>query len=158
MLTLKYLWSNFKLSVMTTDKIVVYQTFTDPNEAHIVKGLLDSYEIECFLSDENIVTLNALYSNAVGGVKLNVFEKDVDRIESILKSENSPNEPDVSNDKEPGEISCPKCHSTNVSYGGSLKRKFGIFELFVGILLMIYPFTMRKAFFCFNCNHEFKQK
>jgi hypothetical protein len=143
---------------MTADKIVVYQTFTDPNEAHIVKGLLDSYGIECFLSDENIVTLNALYSNAVGGVKLNVFEKDVDRIESILKSENAPNEAAVSNGKESGEMSCPKCHSTNVSYGGSIKRKFGVFEILIAFLLMIYPFTMRKAFYCFDCNHEFKQK
>lgn len=143
---------------MTTDKIVVYQTFTDPNEAHIVKGLLDSYGIECFLSDENIVTLNALYSNAVGGVKLNVFEKDADRIESILNSENTPNDPDALNDKKSGEISCPRCHSTNVSYGGSLKRKFGFFEVFFAFLLMIYPITMRKAFYCFDCNHEFKQK
>lgn len=143
---------------MTAEKIVVYQTFTDPNEAHIVKGLLDSYEIECFLSDENIVTLNALYSNAVGGVKLNIFEKDADRIESILNSENTPNEPDILNDKRSGEISCPKCLSTNVSYGGSLKRKFGVFEIVFAFLFLIYPFTMRKAFYCFDCNHEFKQK
>jgi hypothetical protein len=143
---------------MNSDKIVVYQTFTDPNEAHIVIGLLESYEIECFLSDENIVSLNTLYSNAVGGVKLNVFEKDVDRIKSILISENIPYGSNVSNDKELGEITCPKCHSNNVSYGGSIKRKFGIFEVFVAFLFTIYPFTMRKAYYCFECNHEFKQK
>lgn len=50
---------------MDTDKIVVYQTFSDPIDANIVKGLLDAHGIKCYLSDENIVTLNPLYSNAV---------------------------------------------------------------------------------------------
>jgi hypothetical protein len=142
---------------MTTDKIVVYQTFSDPINANIVKGLLDSQGIECFLADENIVTLNALYSNAVGGVKLNVFEKDVERISALLESENIPTETDQVKEEEKGKVICPNCHSDNVSYGGSVKRKFGYLDIFIAFLVMIYPFTMRKTFHCFDCNHEFKK-
>ena len=142
---------------MIADKIVVFQTFDDPIKANIVKGLLDSYEIKCFLSDENIVTLNALYSNAVGGVKLNVFEKDVNRISEILQSECIPSETDTFSEEEKTKFICPNCHSANVSYGGSVKRKFGFRDLLVSFLLMIYPFTMRMTYHCFDCILEFKK-
>ncbi|HEX7585323.1 MAG TPA: DUF2007 domain-containing protein, partial [Prolixibacteraceae bacterium] len=127
---------------MNDDKIVVYETFMDPINANIVKGLLDSYGIECFLSDENIVNLNALYSQAVGGVKLNVFEKDIDRISAILRSENIPSETVLPGEVEKSKVVCPNCQSDNVSYGGSVKRKFGYRDILVSFLLMIYPFTM----------------
>ena len=148
---------------MDEDKIVVYKTFTDPNNAHIVKGLLDSYGIECFLSDENIVTLNAMYSLAVGGVKLNVFEKDLDRISEILESENGAADEAMENENEEAKIICPHCHSSNVSFGGSVKKKFGfstvvIFSVITSFLLMVYPFRMRKVYHCFGCGHEFKKQ
>lgn len=147
---------------MNTDKIVVYKTFTDPNNAHIVKGLLNSYGIECFLSDENIVNLNAMYSSAVGGVKLNVFEQDLGRISTILESENVTAEEIPENEKEENGITCPHCHSSNVAFGGSVKRKFGfstvvVFSLIISFLLMVYPFNMRKVYHCFDCGHEFKK-
>lgn len=142
---------------MDDDKIVVYETFTDPINANIVKGLLESYGIECFLADENIVTLNLMYSQAVGGVKLNVFEKDIHQINAILQSQNSQDEPALATKKEDEKVICPKCHSANVGYGGSINKKFSCWHLFIPVLLMIYPITMRKAYHCFDCNHEFKK-
>ncbi len=144
------------MNTNSTDKIVVYQAFSDPINANIVKGLLDSLGIECFLSDENIVNLNANYNAAVGGVKLNVFEKDVEHISEILKSENIQPEPGFPAEDENVKVVCPNCNSTNVSYGGSVKRKFGFRDILISFLLMIYPFTMRKTYHCFDCGHEFK--
>lgn len=138
------------------ENIVVYQTFTDPVNAHIVKGLLDSNGIGCFLSDENIVNVNPLYAQAVGGVKLNVFEKDIPWINSLLNSTNTNAETAVENNAE-NSIICPKCHSHNVAYGGSVKKKFGLWNMIIPFLLMVYPFTMRKAYHCFNCDYEFKK-
>lgn len=142
---------------MEIDKIVVYQAFIDPIHANIVKGLLDSYGIECFLSDENMVTLNALYSPAVGGVKLHVFEKDIDRINAILQSQNVLDEPEIAAGKDDNKVLCPVCQSGNVSYGGSINRKFNSWHVFYSFLLMMYPISMRKAYHCFDCNHEFKK-
>lgn len=147
---------------MNDDKIVVYETFTDPINAHIVKGLLDSYGIECFLSDENMVTLNAMYSSAVGGVKLNAFEKDIYRISAILESENRIHESAHESEKDEIKIICPKCNSANVAFGGSIKQKFGlstalIFSMIISFLMMVYPFKMRKVHHCFDCGHEFKK-
>lgn len=147
---------------MDDTKIVIYQTYIDPNRAYIVKGLLDSYGIKCFLSDENMLTLNAMYSSAVGGVKLNVFEKDICRISSILESENGIKEPTTDNKAEESNIKCPNCQSNNVAYGGSIKQKFGLstallFSMIISFLMMVYPFKMRKVYHCFNCGHEFRK-
>jgi hypothetical protein len=147
---------------MNTDNIVVYESFIDPIKANVVKGLLDSYGIECFLSDENMVTLNAMYSQAIGGVKLNVFEKDIDRINTLLKAENIDPETCSKGEKEDVGTVCPKCNSSNVAFGGSVKQKFGlsnvlIFSFITSLFLMVYPFKMRKVYRCFNCDHEFKK-
>lgn len=144
--------------LMNSNKIVVFQTFLDPMQANIIKGLLVSYGIECFLSDENIVTLNPLYSNAVGGVKLHVFERDVEQIHEILQAQNLLPKSDLPDSSEQINIVCPECHSTNVSYGGSVRRKFGYLDALVAILLMIYPFSMRKVYHCFDCGHEYKKR
>lgn len=145
---------------MNDNKIVVYESFPEPISAHIVKGLLNSYGIECFLSDELIVTLNVVFGPAIGGVKLNIFEKDLVRIEAILKSENNAPESDQSNEYEDSKIDCPKCHSCNVSYGTSTIKKIGLWiALLFSFIFMVpfrcYPFTTRKAYHCFGCNHEF---
>ena len=147
---------------MNDDKIVVYESFSEPIKANIVKGLLNSYGIECFLSDELMVTLNGNFGPAIGGVKLQVFEKDVDRIHVLLKSENSEPEPVQSIENEDSKIVCPKCHSSNVSYGGSVKRKFGLwfaflFSIVALFAIITYPFTQRKVYHCFDCQHEFNK-
>ncbi|HAH23819.1 MAG TPA: hypothetical protein DCL77_08690 [Prolixibacteraceae bacterium] len=147
---------------MNDDKIVVYETFSDPINAHIVKGLLNSYGIECYLSDELMSTLNIAYCAAIGGVKLHVFEKDIDRIQVILKSQNREPELSQSIESKDTEINCPNCHSANVSHGGSLKKKFGIrfallFSLISVLALIFYPFPLRKTYHCFDCDHEFKK-
>lgn len=142
---------------MNNDRIVVFQTFSDTLQANIVKGLLCSHGIECFLSDENIVNLNPLYNVAVGGIKLNVFEKDIQCISEILQAENMAPDADAPDTNHTKQITCPKCQSQNVSYGGSVKRKFGYFDVLIPFLLMVYPFSMRKAYHCFDCGHEFRK-
>lgn len=148
--------------MISNEKIVVYETYTDPIQANLVKGLLDSFGIECFLADENMVALNAMYSSAVGGVKLNVFERDIHQIQEILQSENEETIDLTDSLYQPENIICTNCQSNNVAYGGSVQKKFGfgivlIFSLITSFLLMVYPFRMRKVYHCFDCGHEFKK-
>ena len=142
---------------MMEDKIVVYQSFIDPIKAHIVKGLLVSCGIECFLSDVHMVTVNLMYSQAIGGVKLNVFQRDIEKINTLLRAEQIEPVTDLSDNNDESGIHCPLCNSANVSYGGSINRKFGYWHLFIPLLLMVYPCTIRKAYHCFDCHHEFKK-
>ncbi len=66
------------------DKIVVHSSHYSPIEANIIKTRLEANGIPCFLTNENVGTIHPLYNLSAGGVKLNVFEKDITRINAIL--------------------------------------------------------------------------
>lgn len=134
------------------DKIIVLQTFYNPIEANIVKARLLDSGIQCFLSDENTISINPLYNQALGGVKLHLFERDVVSAKSILQNDGG----QISIDEEEAGIEvCPNCGSTHVAYVQATKNRFSILTIIVSFLLFIYPFKVRKAYHCFDCQHEF---
>ncbi|MEY2396664.1 MAG: hypothetical protein QOF94_3009 [Acidobacteriaceae bacterium] len=65
-------------------KLIALRRFRDLPEALVAKGLLDSANIKCFLSDENTVRMDWLWSNALGGVRLWVREDDVTQAVELL--------------------------------------------------------------------------
>ena len=146
------------------EKIVLFETFYNPIEASIVKERLLANGIPCFLSDENSVTVNPLYNQALGGVKLRLFNRDVETARNILQDEDvhiyldqvAPTEEDEDLVKGTNmSEACPNCGSRNVGYGQATKRRFGIFTMIVSFFLMVYPFSARKTNHCFNCEQEF---
>jgi hypothetical protein len=60
-------------------------SFTYPYELAILRSRLESENIECFVKDELTVQVNPFYSNAIGGIKLQVRESDLQRAIVILK-------------------------------------------------------------------------
>ena len=102
-------------------KLVTIRQFRDVQNAYLAKGLLDSAGIESFLFDENIVRMDWLYSNLVGGVKLRVREEDAAEALELLdagKAEDS--EAEVA--EEPVPERCPNCRSTDVAHQPLMKR------------------------------------
>lgn len=71
-------------------------TFTYPPQAVVLKGRLESEGIECYLKDELTAQVNPFYSNAVGGVKLQVRQEDMDSAITILKELGYPVDDDES--------------------------------------------------------------
>ena len=67
--------------------LVTIASFSQPYEAEIAKTHLESEGILSFLSNENVVGINWLWSNAVGGVKLQVAEPDVEAARQILSTD-----------------------------------------------------------------------
>ena len=65
-------------------KLVTVDTFDMPTEAHLAKGLLEANGLTAFLADELTVGVAWHLSNAVGGIKLQVPETDVERATGIL--------------------------------------------------------------------------
>jgi len=63
---------------------VVLRRYRDMPAAFVEKSVLDAAEIECFLQDDNVVRMDWLWSNAMGGIKLIVREKDAPEAERIL--------------------------------------------------------------------------
>lgn len=148
------------------DKIVVFETYYNPIEANIVKARLIDSGVQCFLSDENTITINPLYTQALGGVKLHLFERDVETAKSILQDENvhmalddavEYNDEVVSLVQEEKSITaCPVCGSSDIGYVQATKKRFGILTIIVSLLLMVYPFAVKKTHHCFGCGYEFE--
>ncbi len=82
---------------MNNWKIIL--TFTYPYEAHIVKSKLESENIPTQIRDELTVQADILHSNAIGGVKLLVKEKDYDKALKILIESGQINEPKLIENK-----------------------------------------------------------
>lgn len=103
------------------DKIVTLESFYDPMLAEIIRGRLEANGISCFVADNNTIGANPLYNNALGGVKLKVFERDIEKCREILAE---PEELTILEEPEfETTTSCPYCNSTNVRYGAATEVK-----------------------------------
>lgn len=58
--------------------------FTYPTELFVAKAFLESHGIECFVKDEMTIQVHNFYSNAIGGIKLQVTEKDYGKARDLL--------------------------------------------------------------------------
>ena len=69
------------------NKFITVLTVTYPHELAIIRGRLESEGIECFAQDELTIQVNPFYSNAIGGIKLQVRESDFQKAVEILEEE-----------------------------------------------------------------------
>lgn len=72
-------------------ELVTIRKFRDLAEALLAKGRLDSSGIESFLADDNMVHMDWLISNLLGGVKLRVEATDAEAADEILNHIHSDN-------------------------------------------------------------------
>ena len=80
----------------TSSKPVVLRRYRDMPEAFVAKSILDAAGIENYLQDDNVVRMDWLWSNAMGGIKLIVREKDGEEAEKILSQGPVPEQTDGS--------------------------------------------------------------
>jgi hypothetical protein len=92
----------------------ILRRYRDLTDALVAKSILDSAGIESFLADDNLVRMDWLYSNLIGGVKLLVRPKDADAANELL-DETAPAKFDVEGLGEYQQPKCPKCSSMDVS-------------------------------------------
>lgn len=134
--------------------LITFRTFDNAINAHIIKTRLESEEIECYLFDENISTLNPLYNLTIGGIKLKIKSTDLEQAEEIVKESESPELLDEDNKK----IECPKCKSTEF-YSGfkSMKGIKGILSAIISLSLMVFPLYYKTVYKCKTCGYEFTE-
>lgn len=127
------------------DKLVLIQSFNNPIDAHIIKGLIESNGIETWLFDENIAYTNPVLTTAVGRIKLMVREEDVDEVLKILQSE-------TIDESEEEKIVCPNCGSSHIFRKSKTNWK-AVFIMLVSFVST--PTGGRKNFYdCQHCGHE----
>ncbi|HIZ26183.1 DUF2007 domain-containing protein [Barnesiella sp. An55] len=67
-------------------EIVLYRTFDSSVEANIVKDVLETNGVPCFLSNEIFSSVLPLTNSEVGAIRLNVFADDVAKADTILSN------------------------------------------------------------------------
>ena len=94
-------------------KLVTVAAYNNPLEAHLAKGRLDVEGIPAYLAHEHHVWANWVYSQALGGVKVQVFVEDADAASKILDAHNKGDYEDSLGEvvSEIDDNTCPKCGS-----------------------------------------------
>ncbi len=123
------------------------QVYSNYIEAHITLGRLQEEGINCWLKDENTVTINPIWTTAVGGIKLMVAEVQAARATEILESIVHARQQDNP---------CPQCGSLNVTLVSTPRKAVNWFSSLLGFFLGDLAVGAHKVNHCFNCGAEFE--
>ncbi|TWR31614.1 DUF2007 domain-containing protein [Mucilaginibacter pallidiroseus] len=137
------------------DKIITFEQYYDPMLAHIIRTRLEDNGIPCFIADENTLAANPIYNQAVGGIKLKIFERDLARCREILAETGDMHLQDHHevDDETNTVVTCPYCSSTNVKFMPGRNEKQGWLS---SILPNILPSYTTKDWHCYNCTRDFE--
>lgn len=65
-------------------ELVTVATFSSAFNAHVYEGRLRAEGIEAYIKDEHTIQVNPFYSQALGGIKLQVKDTDIEEAKRIL--------------------------------------------------------------------------
>lgn len=132
-------------------ELTTVAVFSTIFEADFAKARLESEGIRTVIVNGNLIAMNWLYSNAIGGVRLKVENHDVPAAKEILALINT-NEFEIeSSDSDWGV--CPKCGSNRIEFVQD-KRGTAFTWLLFGLPLL-FP---QEKFVCHHCFHEWKSE
>jgi hypothetical protein len=121
-------------------RLATVRRYRDLTEALVGRSLLESAGIPAWIADENFVRMDWFYSNLVGGMRLQVDERDEADARGILEVEAPPT---IEYGAKEAYIqpTCPKCGSIEITLGDGTERG----RSFVGLSLFSIPVPPRKA-------------
>ena len=118
-------------------ELVTLGSFEFLADVQIIKGKLESEGITVILKDENTVSIDPFASNALGGIKLQVYGSDKERAQEIFNEVRN-----YAVDENGELIVCPNCKATKSEVYYSRK----------GVFYKLFPFFEPKKYRCLNCN------
>jgi hypothetical protein len=130
--------------------LVTLQHFRDIPEALLAQGKLESAGIQSMLADGNLVRMDWLLSNAIGGIRLQVEQQDLESARAVL---DEPIPPELG-DEVLGESfiqpRCPRCCSLDIGF-----EKIDRFWTYGLWLLLSFPIPVPKGNWqCYTCGFE----
>jgi len=120
--------------------------YRDQAEALLARSVLESAGIPCFLRDENTIRMEWIWSNYMGGIRLQVAEVDVEAAEAIL-SQPIPDHIAVEGEPDYDQPQCPQCGSLDVS-ANNFDAKVGA----VSMMLFGFPLPSPVQQDYWHCN------
>jgi len=133
--------------------LITIATYTNPLEAHIVRGRLQAEGIETYVAHEHHIWANWFLSTALGGVKLQVRPEDAQQAQEILRQEHDGDyemlvaEADTAS-AEP-RPACPVCRSEDITP----VRRSGRLSLFIVWLSSLPLPYSNVTMACRRCGH-----
>jgi hypothetical protein len=124
--------------------------FGNPIDAYLLRIELENQGIEVFLADEHLVSIQPLYSYAIGGVKVRVRSEEMEKTISILNKQR----------KELATKSvCPAFASSNIQQNfNTLRNGKSFLSYLIALITLTYPLFTKRIKRCLDCNHEFSDK
>ncbi len=119
------------------DKFYTLGAFEFPADAQVIKGRLESEGIYVFLRDENFLNTDPLVSQAIGGVKLQVYTKDKDRAIEIYDAIRN-----YALDDHGNPVVCPNCKA----------KRSEVYYARKGFMNKLFPFFEKKKYRCLECH------
>ncbi len=130
-------------------------SYMDLPIAELARARLDAEGIYCYLANRHMISIDWSYSNALGGILLQVREDDEQTALEIISEDQSSVLTEIE-DTFPSieaEDYCTRCGSANLDYY-NIDKKFGALSLLLGFPIM---FFFRKRYKCNACGHIMKQ-
>lgn len=138
---------NFALIAAPESRVKTIATFSKPEEAHLFRTRLEAAGIPAYVQDEHLIQMYWLYSNAVGGARVQIADEDLDAAREFLANDS----PQTASDAV--EVICPRCGSHDTA-PDELPRRIS----FLSILVLRLPFLFsRHRWCCAACHHVFLQ-
>ncbi|MBL7730851.1 MAG: DUF2007 domain-containing protein [Chitinophagaceae bacterium] len=128
---------------------VLINTYENYIEAHIARGNLEEQGINCWLKDENTVTIDPILTNAIGGIKLMVAKPHFERAADILNRIRR---------EQQASVACPKCGSHNVELVSTPRKAMNWLMALSTFFLSDRALAVDKVNHCFDCGTEFPQE
>ncbi|HXO19966.1 MAG TPA: DUF2007 domain-containing protein [Thermoanaerobaculia bacterium] len=135
------------------EKLVTIETFTSPWQAQLARARLEAEGIESMVADEHLVRMHWLFSNAVGGVKLQVRPEDAGRAVAALGVQVAIPDIHLVTEEEAVRFRCPACNSDHLSFERWSRLAFVGTWLLLGIPLPI----PRNRWTCRRCGAAWKE-
>ena len=142
-------------------ELITLRTFDNYVTAHIVKAKLETEGISCVLIDEHTVTMQWHIANAIGGIKLQVPENELEHAAHILEiteqEAEAEKEKDGFHDEEdidqldPNNRICIHCGSKNTRKLDFQKKSAALTWILLGFPL----FFKSDKWHCFHCGADF---
>jgi predicted RNA-binding Zn-ribbon protein involved in translation (DUF1610 family) len=131
-------------------RLVTVRRYRDLTEALVGRSPLELAGIPAWIADEHLVRMVWFYSNLVGGMRLQVDERDEAAAREILE-EGVPGTITYGQEETYVQPTCPKCGSAEITLGGGTELGRSLVALYV---LSIPVPPQKAAWHCAACGAQ----
>ncbi|MCB1063278.1 MAG: DUF2007 domain-containing protein [Verrucomicrobiae bacterium] len=128
--------------------MITIASFSTSEEAYLLRSRLEASGIAAFVQDEHMIQMNWLYSNAIGGVRVQVFDQQGEEAREILRDERSQTV------LESTATLCPRCGSGDTERI-ELTRRLSL----ISVMIFNFPLpVLKNRFRCEHCGNRWKEE